>query len=436
MIDEMLGEITPEHCEDMNYVAENLKAIILGPGCGEASMSNHDSINQMCNELPNLESVGLTVSWFVQTTNIKNCKIKPGIEKGIDEIQDSWLVSSYSRDNAYQIYRSDPTDPSTVRYGGTMPDADVLSYATTLRNAGKKVAFYPTLMVDNKDKDWRGFITGDAEDVQDFYTQYESFVMHYTNLLKDIVETVIIGSELKGLTSILGENEEFPFVDNLITLASKVRQKLGNKVQISYASNWDEYHSCGGGYRPLDKLWADKNINFVGYNCYVPLTDTNSSNITKQEIKDGYTKGEGIDFYRMGNAKIEMKCEYNQWKNLRYWYSTDHYDWNGESSKKTPWIPKSKPIIFTEFGFRSVDKSTNQPNVYGNELPRGSNGKVDFPLQMKAIRATLEHINETDYLNLGFCYCWDTRGDSWPLKYIDGKYWEKGHWIDGKFKKK
>ena len=95
-----------------------------------------------------LEHVGLPVSWFVNSTNIKNCEIKPGIEKKSNENGDPWLVSNYTRDNAYQIHRSNPNDPSTVRYGGTMPDSDVLSYATALKNAGKKVAFYPMLMVD------------------------------------------------------------------------------------------------------------------------------------------------------------------------------------------------------------------------------------------------------------------------------------------------
>ncbi|RTK92665.1 MAG: hypothetical protein EKK61_03280 [Rickettsiales bacterium] len=435
MIDEILGEITQEHYEDMTYVADHLKAVMMKPGCGESSLSNHDSIKQLCDALPNLEYVGLPVSWFVNNTNIKSCYIKPGIEKKSNEIEDSWQVSNYNRKNAYQIYRSDPNDASTVRYGGTMPDSDVLSYATVLKDAGKKVAFYPILLVDNKNKDWRGLITGDAEDVQDFYAQYESFVMHYVILLKGIVETMIIGSELKGLTSIQDANKEFPFVDNLITLSSKVRKELGNEVQISYASNWDEYHSCNGGYRPLDKLWADKNIDFVGYNCYIPLTDTNTSNITKQDIKDGFTKGEGIDFYRNGKVAVPFDGEYNQWKNLRYWYSTDHWDWDGESSNKTPWVRESKKIVFTEFGFRSIDKCTNQPNVYGDELPRGSNGKVDYHLQMKAIRATLEHNKETGFINLEFCYAWDTRGYGWHLKYVDGKYWANGHWIDGKIKK-
>ena len=52
MIDAILGEITPEHYEDMKYVAENLTAVLMQPGCGEGALSNHDSIEQMCDALP------------------------------------------------------------------------------------------------------------------------------------------------------------------------------------------------------------------------------------------------------------------------------------------------------------------------------------------------------------------------------------------------
>lgn len=75
------------------------------------------------------------------------------------------MVSSYDRTDAHQIYRSNQSDPTTVRYGGTAPDSDVLSYVQAIKDKGLKVVFYPFIMVDDISKFWRGSITGDAKDV-------------------------------------------------------------------------------------------------------------------------------------------------------------------------------------------------------------------------------------------------------------------------------
>ena len=92
--------------------------------------------------------------------------------------------------------------------------------------------------------------------------------MHYAGLLKDVIDMFYIGSELQGLTSIKGDGREFPFIDCLVDLASSVRSEVGGNILISYAANWTEYHSCRGGYRPLDALWSNQNINFVGLDYY------------------------------------------------------------------------------------------------------------------------------------------------------------------------
>jgi hypothetical protein len=291
-------------------------------------------------------------------------------------------------------------------------------------------------MVDNEAKDWRGKITGSSEDIGNFYEkQYKPFIMHYANLLKGNVDMFYLGSELEGLTSIRGKEREFPFVDNLILLGLDVRSKLDKDVLISYAANWSEYHSCGGGYRPLDELWANKNIDFVGIDYYFPLTDT-KKDPTFLAIKSGFSAGEGYDYYIDGNKKIKIKDDYNRPKALDYWHSSEHWAWDPgeEKSYKTSWKSKSKPIIFSEFGFRSIDLTTNRPNVYGKELPKNSSNKTDFPVQMRAIRATIEQIKESSSIAMGFCYGWDTRGKGWQKDYEDGDEWKKGHWIDGKIK--
>ncbi len=262
------------HQHDIDYVSEHMYAVMALPGTGEASLSSTLSIDEMLEAMQNLKWVGVVVSWFVTDLDTANAIIRPGIEKNSDECDDDWLVCSYNRSDAHQIHRSNPIGPTTVRYGGTTPDSDVVSYVDAIKKKGVKVAFYPFLMVDDFAKSWRGKITGSAESVGSFYlNQYKPFVLHYANLLKDNIDMIYVGSELEGLTSIKEKSRKFPFIDCLIDLASSVRDKIGKDALISYAANWSECHSCLGGYRPLDELWMNKNINFIGIDYYMPLSD-------------------------------------------------------------------------------------------------------------------------------------------------------------------
>lgn len=110
---------------------------------------------------------------------------------------------------------------------------------------------------------------------------YWRFVLHYAHLCAAAggVEAFLIGSELRGLTQIRGAGGSFPVVQALRDLAADVRSILGAGVKISYAADWSEYF----GYQPqdgsgdrlfhLDALWADANIDFVGIDNYMPLSD-------------------------------------------------------------------------------------------------------------------------------------------------------------------
>ncbi|HUB63149.1 MAG TPA: glycoside hydrolase TIM-barrel-like domain-containing protein [Methylocella sp.] len=57
-------------------------------------------------------------------------------------------------------------------------------------------------------------------------------------------------------------------------------------------------------------------------------------------------------------------------KQLVWWWNNPHqaiYDTGGgwvPQRPNTQWVPQSKSISFTEYGFASVDRATNQPNVF------------------------------------------------------------------------
>ena len=113
--------------------------------------------------------------------------------------------------------------------------------------------------------------------------------------------------------------------------------------------------------------------------------------------------------------------------------------------KKTPWKPRSKKIWFTEFGFPSIDKATNQPNVFYDEnsseggVPRYSNGNIDLSLQRRAIKSFIEYWSKEEYIEEMFLWTWDARPyPAWPSnskKWGDTGAWSRGHWVNNKFGK-
>lgn len=303
--------------------------------------------------------------------------------------------------------------------------------------------FNQMFFLDVPQKPWRGRLTCKAQYIKNFFERehgYNDFIMHYANLVKDYVDSFIIGSELIGLTKINVTNV-FPAVDELIKLAQKVKQVVGPGVFVSYAADWSEYHHTEGGWFNLDPLWASKAIDFIGIDAYFPVTESVLSAITPEEIAIGWTKGEGYDYY-IDNIDRNVKHPLNQayaWKNLRYWWENTHKNPN---QVITAWVHRSKPIWFTEFGFPSIDKAPNQPNVFFDPkcidggVPHYSNGEIDFSIQRQAIRAFLEYWNTQEYIEQMFLWTWDARPyPTWPHMNVwrDGHLWEKGHWVNNKF---
>jgi hypothetical protein len=107
------------------------------------------------------------------------------------------------------------------------------------------------------------------------------------------VDAFLIGSEMRGLTTIRSDPGSYPAVQAFRDLAADVRGILGPTTAISYAADWSEYFghhpadsgdAADGGEDPgsgpgqavffhLDPLWADADIDFVGIDNYMPLSD-------------------------------------------------------------------------------------------------------------------------------------------------------------------
>lgn len=324
---------------------------------------------------------------------------------------------------------------------------------------------------------------GDAND-----WGYRRMVLHYAFLCASAggVDSFIIGSELRGLTQVRSGAGTYPAVTQLISLAGDVRQVLGDDVKISYAADWSEYfgHQPGDGsgdvYFHLDPLWASPNIDFVGIDNYMPLSDWRDGfeHADAQEFESIYERGylqanieggEGFDWYyaSSGDRAAQNRTPITdggagkpwvfRYKDFRAWWSNQHFNRPGgiESATPTEWVPESKPIRFTEFGCPAVDRGTNQPNVFFDPksaesfVPYFSRGWRDDAIQRAYIEAVLLYWRDSAnnpassvysgrMIDVDECavWTWDARPYPWfpSLEDVwsDGENWRLGHWLTGR----
>lgn len=422
---------------------ETDKAIILNKHTSSQYTDAIDSLNDLQNTFPNLKWVSLVVCWFCDNLNCKYASIYPACENNTtNTTPDIWKVAGLSRQEA-KVVSCDKD--GNIRYGGTPSDDCVKRYAKEIKKRGLKLCLYPMLMVDVEQKPWRGYISGNSEDVANFFQKadgYNNFIKHYTRLLKDDIDAVIIGSEMKSLTSIFNEQDgTYPAVEEFCNLAQEIKNIVNTNTKITYTSDWSEYHHDNRGNYNLDTLWSNENIDFIGIDAYFPLTDLSETTYDIEKIKTGWRSGEGYDFYYTDDSRTTKQNLDSQWawKNVEWFWNNEHYNLNGT---KTSWIPKSKKIWFMEYGFPSVDCCTNQPNVFYSKgsldsaFPRNSTGSVDFKAQRVAIKATELAWKDSECVENKFLYTWDAR----PYPYFpnlkdvwaDADCWKYGHFLNGK----
>jgi Gene Transfer Agent (GTA)-like protein/putative tail protein len=297
--------------DDPGTVESLVKAVTLTPGSGEfvyatepvrqgtagattpenihASIEATDmviSLDRLETALPNVESVSLVASWFGTDLRVGNCQIKPGVENATKITSpESWSVNGVSRASAYVVSQDTEGRPA---YGGTPADFAIVQAIKELKARGKRVTFYPFLLMDipagNTLPDpysdnaasigqpaypWRGRITcspaagfaGTVDKTSTAATQvaaffgnaqatdfsiagedvawtgypndwgYRRMILHYAHLCASAggVDAFLIGSELRGLTTIRDGANSYPAVAALKQLAADV----ANLVTIS-----------------------------------------------------------------------------------------------------------------------------------------------------------------------------------------------------------
>jgi len=469
------------------------------------------ALDQLQSALPECRSVSIVTSWFGNDLRCGQCDIRPGVEtRDMKSAPEDWSAGGQSRSSAFLISRRDEKPV----YGGTPSDKSLKDLIAELKSRGFKISFYPFVLMDidpdnnQPDFPWRGRITsglsGDdqtqqaADDVQDFFgncspsdftpaqhsVQYSGpdehsfrrMILHYATLCKAAggVDSFIIGSEMRGLTTVRGPDLSYPAVSQFKQLAADVRSILGAQTRLTYAADWSEYfghHKDGNTIFHLDPLWSDPNIDAVGIDAYFPLSDVRGNEGAEVDDMTASVEGaEGYDWYYKTPENRSEKIRtpitdgaYNKpWvfrnKDIRNWWSRPHYNRIAgiEDSAPTSWVPQSKPVWLTEVGCPAVDKGGNQPNVFYDPkssesfLPYFSAGGRSDLAQRDYLQALIGYwqpeaghnpqsdiyggpMIDPDNIHV---WAWDARPyPDFPARrdiWSDGPNWERGHWITGR----
>lgn len=490
------------------------------------------SLSQLRGELPRVGAVSLVVSWFADDLRCGRARVRPLVEQqSIDGRNMPWRAGGIDRQTAETVPQLD----SRPVYGGTPTDQSVMEAIRAVREGGQAIMFYPFVLMDilagNGKPDpwvadqeqprlpWRGRMTLDiapgrsgtsdrsanaAQEVSRFFGAarpedfgvedgcvcyagpedwgYRRFILHYAQLcaLAGGVDAFCIGSELRGITRIRDAFDGFPAVSQLRNLADDVRAILGVDTKIGYAADWSEYSNYqadGNLYFHLDPLWSHDNIDFVGIDNYLPLSDwrDGTSHLdahwgrcsNPDYLHAGVAGGEWWDWYYDSDEAAAAQrrrpiidMEFGQdWvfrtKDIRGWWQNVHHDRINSELRETSWAPESKPIWFTEYGCPAVDKGTNQPNVFvdpkssESALPRASNGSRDDFIQTQYFRVMAEFWSDVTNnpsssvyggamvdMTRAFAWAWDARPfpvfpsslETWD----DGINFRVGHWLNGR----
>ena len=214
-------------------------------------------------------------------------------------------------------------------------------YIEMLHKNGISVMLKPQLWIS------RGIFTGTLKmDTEEQWKQleasYRDFILTYADLAAEThVEMLCLGTELEQFV----QNRP-KFWDRLI---SEIREMYSGK--LTYASNWDEFERV--------PFWSQ--LDFVGIDAYFPLSEAKTPTVE------------------------ELVLGWQPWKEKI-----------AALSSKT-----KKPILFTEFGYRSMDYTAKKPWLVDR-----SDEKPNMESQVNAKKAIFQTFWEEDWFSGGYVWKW------------------------------
>ena len=493
----------------------------------------NEAVSDLLTCAPNIAHVSLIVAWHGTDLRAAGCRIHPKVEVSSRTTVPGWQVGPTVRSEALVV----STHNGKPAMGGAPSDRTLFEAISYLRSRNIEVTLHPIVLMDiplgntipnpyggtvgqpaypSADKitcnPARGYnstvdktsvatsqintffgsvsssaFSWDVETKTVLYSgvetewSYRRFILHMATIAQAAgANDILIGSKLTGLTGVRGLNNSFPAVDCLKALAAEVRTIVGSYTNISYAADWTEYHSYKPNdgtddvLFPLDSLWSDSNIDYIGINNFLPLGDWRNGRGGTDCVVGGYTSpyqkeyiqsniegGEYYDWHYKSEEDRNLQLRtlirddtygehwvYRQ-KDIRNWWRNQHQPRiNGVRLAPSPWKPGSKPIVFTQVGVPAVEKGTNQPDAFIDQkssesaYPYYSNQRPDVAIQRAGIEAFLDYwkANALNMVSMERCsvFTWDARPyPAFPNKataYDNTEDWLRGHWLTGRLK--
>lgn len=214
-------------------------------------------------------------------------------------------------------------------------------YIQLLHQNGIGVMLKPQIWI------WKGEFTGNLtmkteEEWKILETSYKNFIITYAELAEETkVELFCIGTELAQFVQ---NRPEFWF-----KLIKEIR--VIYKGKLTYAANWDEYTKT--------PFWEQ--LDYIGVDAYFPLSEEQSPSL--ENLKMGWQK----------------------WKTEMYKISEAH----------------KKPILFTEYGYRSMDFTAKKPWLVDR-----NDENVNLEAQVIATKAIIEEFWSQDWFAGGYVWKW------------------------------
>lgn len=190
--------------------------------------------------------------------------------------------------------------------------------------------------------DWIGeYFLESEEDWQDWEKQYSAYILEYAKLSEEMnVELLCIGTELKQ--TILKRSSYWE------KLIPEIRKVYSGK--LTYASNWDNYTQV--------TFWDQ--LDYIGVDAYFPLSSA----------------------VNPGDKELLASC--HRLKSELKGFSQEI----------------GKPLLFTEYGFRSAEGAA------GNHWEITRETTVDLDIQVRAYDAFLSTFWSEDWFAGGFLWKW------------------------------
>jgi len=243
----------------------------------------------------------------------------------------------------------------------TVSDESVGHAINIIHALGMKVMLKPH--VDLLDEEARTNIIPSDE----WFDSYKAFIMHHAEIAaKYNVELFCIGTELSNTTTA-------KWKERWSDIISSIRKVY--KGPITYAANWDEYETVS--------FWND--VDYIGMDAYFPLTNMN--NPPKEELIKAWEKHAAT---------------------LEGWLKANSL---------------TKPIIFTEIGYDTLEGSNKNP---WRVLPTLAKYVESQQEQANCLESLLTVLSNKSWFKGLYWWNYFPRPDIGPLGYtLRGKLGEK-----------